>query len=130
MQHAPLSCFSLSFCPSTCIFLSFSFLPSSLSSHPPFLSPSLPPSPSFSPSLLFSLLSFPPSLPLSLPTSLQAHGFLDKNRDTFSADLFDLLHMSRSDFIAELFRGEKAMVRLPAQFPNCNGLRTYIIPLS
>lgn len=38
-----------------------------------------------------------------------AHGFLEKNRDTFSADLFDLLHKSSSPFIQALFRGEKAM---------------------
>ena len=54
-------------------------------------------------------LSFllPPLPSLSLP---QAPGFLEKNRDTFSADLFDLLHKSASPFVQTLFRGEKAMV--------------------
>ena len=63
--------------------------------------------------ILNSLLLSPfPPLSLSDSNSLsQAHGFLDKNRDTFSADLFDLLQMSASPFIQTLFRGEKAMVR-------------------
>ena len=40
----------------------------------------------------------------------QAEDVLEKNRDTFSADLFDLLQKSRSRFLLELFKGEKAMV--------------------
>ena len=39
-----------------------------------------------------------------------AEGFLEKNRDTFSNDLFDLLATTKSQFLAELFRGERAMV--------------------
>ena len=39
-----------------------------------------------------------------------AEGFLEKNRDTFSADLFDLLHMSKSPFLTTLFSGERVMV--------------------
>lgn len=39
-----------------------------------------------------------------------ADEFLEKNRDTFSADLFDLLHMSKSRFLTVLFSGERAMV--------------------
>ncbi len=39
-----------------------------------------------------------------------ASGFLEKNRDTFSNDLFDLLNSSKSPFIGVLFSGEKAMV--------------------
>lgn len=40
-----------------------------------------------------------------------ADEFLEKNRDTFSADLFDLLHNSKSKFLTQLFKGERAMVR-------------------
>lgn len=40
-------------------------------------------------------------------------GFLEKNRDTFSADLIDLLHTTKSPFLKEIFSGVKAMVRLP-----------------
>ena len=43
-------------------------------------------------------------------TSSQVDGFLDKNRDTFSNDLFDLLQTSRSAHLLELFKGEKGMV--------------------
>ena len=39
-----------------------------------------------------------------------ADEFLEKNRDTFSADLFDLLHTSKSKFLTQLFKGERAMV--------------------
>ena len=39
-----------------------------------------------------------------------AEEFLEKNRDTFSADLFDLLHSSKSRFLTGLFSGERAMV--------------------
>ena len=41
----------------------------------------------------------------------QAQGVLEKNRDTFSNDLFDLLHKSKSKHLLELFAGERAMVR-------------------
>lgn len=41
--------------------------------------------------------------------SYQAEDVLEKNRDTFSADLFDLLQKSRSKFLLELFKGERAM---------------------
>ena len=39
-----------------------------------------------------------------------ADGVLDKNRDTFSSDLFDLLHTSKDAHLSSLFKGEKAMV--------------------
>ena len=39
-------------------------------------------------------------------------GFLEKNRDTFSADLIDLLHTTKSSFLKEIFSGVKAMVRI------------------
>ena len=39
-------------------------------------------------------------------------GFLEKNRDTFSADLIDLLHTTKSPFLKEIFSGVKAMVRI------------------
>lgn len=39
-----------------------------------------------------------------------AGGFLEKNRDTFSNDLFDLLATTKSSFLRDLFKGEKAMV--------------------
>ena len=39
-----------------------------------------------------------------------ADGFLEKNRDTFSNDLFDLLSTTTSPFLSGLFKGEKAMV--------------------
>ena len=42
----------------------------------------------------------------------QAEDVLEKNRDTFSADLFDLLQKSRSKFLLELFQGERAMVSI------------------
>ena len=45
----------------------------------------------------------------------QAEDMLEKNRDTFSADLFDLLHMSKSPFLLSLFTGEKAMVNVMMQ---------------
>ena len=41
----------------------------------------------------------------------QAKGVLEKNRDTFSNDLFDLLHMSKASHLMELFSGERAMVK-------------------
>ena len=37
-------------------------------------------------------------------------GFLEKNRDTFSADLFDLLHKTRNQYLHSLFKGDTAMV--------------------
>ncbi len=40
-----------------------------------------------------------------------ADNFLEKNRDTFSADLFDLLHDTKSKFLEGLFQGQRAMVR-------------------
>lgn len=40
----------------------------------------------------------------------EADGVLDKNRDTFSPDLFDLLHTSKDNHLSSLFKGEKAMV--------------------
>ena len=39
-----------------------------------------------------------------------AQGFLEKNRDTFSNDLFDLLATTKSAYLRELFKNEKAMV--------------------
>jgi len=39
----------------------------------------------------------------------QAKGVLEKNRDTFSNDLFDLLQMSKDRHLLELFAGERAM---------------------
>ena len=39
-----------------------------------------------------------------------AEGFLEKNRDTFSNDLFDLLSTTKSPFLKELFKNERAMV--------------------
>ena len=42
--------------------------------------------------------------------SYQAKGFLDKNRDTFSNDLFDLLSKSRSPFLLEIFKNDRTMV--------------------
>ncbi len=39
-----------------------------------------------------------------------AKGFLEKNRDTFSNDLFDLLATTKSTFLATIFKGEKTMV--------------------
>ena len=41
----------------------------------------------------------------------QAKGVLEKNRDTFSNDLFDLLQMSKARHLLELFAGERAMVK-------------------
>ena len=41
-----------------------------------------------------------------------AEGFLEKNRDTFSNDLFDLLATTKSAYLATLFKGERAMVRM------------------
>ena len=41
-----------------------------------------------------------------------ADGVLDKNRDTFSSDLFDLLHTTKNAHLSSLFAGEKAMVRI------------------
>ena len=63
--------------------------------------------------------SLHPSLPSPTLTSLHPSclavlGFLDKNRDTFSADLFDLLHTTKNPFLASLFSGDKAMVRCTA----------------
>ena len=37
-------------------------------------------------------------------------GFLDKNRDTFSADLRDLISHSKCEFLYNLFSREKSMV--------------------
>ena len=39
-----------------------------------------------------------------------AEGFLEKNRDTFSNDLFDLLATTKSPYLKELFKNERAMV--------------------
>lgn len=39
-----------------------------------------------------------------------AEKFLEKNRDTFSADLFDILHDTKSKFLSKLFEGERSMV--------------------
>lgn len=39
-----------------------------------------------------------------------ASAFLEKNRDTFSNDLFDLLATTKSPFLRELFKNERAMV--------------------
>lgn len=39
-------------------------------------------------------------------------GFLERNRDTFSADLIDLLHTTKSSFLKEIFIGVKAMVKI------------------
>ncbi len=41
-----------------------------------------------------------------------ADGFLEKNRDTFSNDLFDLLGTTRNEYLKILFKGAKAMVKL------------------
>ena len=46
--------------------------------------------------------------------SYQAKGFLDKNRDTFSNDLFDLLSRSRSPFLLEIFKSDRSMVSIQA----------------
>ena len=37
-------------------------------------------------------------------------GFLEKNRDTFSADLFDVITDTKNDFLKEVFEGQRAMV--------------------
>jgi hypothetical protein len=39
-------------------------------------------------------------------------GFLEKNRDTFSADLVDLVGKSKSPFLLEIFAKERSMVSL------------------
>lgn len=39
-----------------------------------------------------------------------AQGFLEKNRDTFSNDLFDLLAISKCGFLKELFKNDRTMV--------------------
>jgi len=39
-----------------------------------------------------------------------ATGFLEKNRDTFSNDLFDLLSTTKNNYLKLLFKGVKAMV--------------------
>ncbi|XP_065841115.1 myosin-VIIa-like [Oscarella lobularis] len=36
-------------------------------------------------------------------------GFLEKNRDTFSADLFDVITDTKNDFLKEVFEGQRAM---------------------
>lgn len=36
-------------------------------------------------------------------------GFLDKNRDTFSADLMQLIHISKNKFLKSLFADEISM---------------------
>ena len=41
-----------------------------------------------------------------------AEGFLEKNRDTFSNDLFDLLATSKATFLTRLFKDDRAMVSL------------------
>jgi len=46
-------------------------------------------------------------------------GFLEKNRDTFSADLIDLLHTTKSPFLTEIFSGVKAMVTILDQLLVC-----------
>lgn len=49
-----------------------------------------------------------------------AEGFLEKNRDTFSNDLFDLLATTKSAYLSGLFKNEKAMVsRLVLPVVNC-----------
>ena len=37
-------------------------------------------------------------------------GFLEKNRDTFSADLFDVITDTKNEFLKEVFEGQRAMV--------------------
>ena len=45
-----------------------------------------------------------------------SNGFLEKNRDTFSADLIDLLHTTKSPFLKEIFSNVKSMVRHTVMF--------------
>ena len=53
-------------------------------------------------------------------------GFLEKNRDTFSADLIDLLHNTKSPFLTEIFSGVKAMVSTLNQLLNSLYFASYI----
>ena len=46
---------------------------------------------------------------LSVINTFVLIGFLEKNRDTFSADLFELVQSSKKPFITGLFAKERAM---------------------
>ena len=48
----------------------------------------------------------------------ESTGFLKKNRDTFSVDLNDLLHTTKSPFLQMFFSGIKATVRTCKSYNN------------